>query len=181
MSDTPGFWDPVAFVAPGFFTPNDGKKWAQKHWLNVPGPFYTGETDNCWTGRMSAPRHVLYGGEYRNEFVYRQPKTRDEVHCLLSAAEDDPYDGYDCDGDSRWTPEAVRSWWLERGRVEEHIAALLAEWTTEGADRYEVDAAEGARDFIAYLAGDLETDLRAYIFRLEQGRYPGPDDPLPEL
>ena len=174
-------WDPIACVAPDFFAPNGGKKWAEKHWLNVPGPFYTGETDTCWTGRLSAPRHVLYGGEYYNEFVYRQPKTRAEVQCLLSAAEDDPFDGYDCDGDSRWTTEAVRAWWSERRQVEEHVAVLLAEWTAEDADRYEVEAADGARDFLAYLAGDLETDLRAYIFRLEEGRYPDPGDQLPDL
>lgn len=181
MTDTPGSWDPIACVAPDFFAPNDGRKWAEKHWLNVPGPFYTGETDNCWTGRMSAPHHVLYGGKYYNEFVYRQPRTPAEVQCLLSAAEDDPFDGYDGDGDSRWTPEAVRAWWSERGRVEKHIAELLAEWSAEGAGREDVDAAEGARDFLAYLAGDLETDLRAYIFRLEQGRYPEPGELLPEL
>ncbi|MGA5817126.1 hypothetical protein ACPC54_04595 [Kitasatospora sp. NPDC094028] len=39
-------------------------RWEDRLWLNVPGPFYGGGTDNCWTGRLSAPRHVLYGGEF---------------------------------------------------------------------------------------------------------------------
>ncbi|WP_034260687.1 hypothetical protein [Actinospica robiniae] len=181
MTDEPEPWDPIACVAPDFFAPNDGRKWAVKHWMNVPGPFYTGETDTCWTGRLAAPRHVLYGGEHYQEFVYRQPKTRAEVKCLLSAAQDDPFDGYDCDGDSRWTPEAVRAWWNDRGRVVEHVTALLAEWTRWGADRYEVEAAEGARDFLAYLSGDLEADLRAYVYRLEHGRYPDDGVELPTL
>ncbi|WP_410646349.1 hypothetical protein [Amycolatopsis sp. cmx-4-54] len=181
MTDTPAPGDPISHVPPDFLTPDDGKKWSEKHWLNVPGPFYTGLTDNCWTGRQSAPRHVLYGGEYYNEFVYRQPTTREEVECLLSAAEEDPLGGYACDGDSRWTPDAVRAWWNARGQVEEHVAALLGEWTAAEANSYEVEAAEGAREFLAYLAGDLRTDLRAYVFRLEQGRYPDSGDLLPDL
>lgn len=181
MTDLPAPEDPISHVPPGFFTPQDGKKWAEKHWLNVPGPFYTGETDTCWTGRQSAPRHVLYGGEYYNEFVYRQPKTRAEVECLLSAAEDDPFDGYACDGNSRWTPDAVRAWWDGRAQVEEHVAALVGEWTAAEANSHELEAAEGARDFLSYLSGDLRTDLRAYIFRLEQGRYPDAGDQLPDL
>ncbi|ONI78159.1 hypothetical protein ALI144C_32320 [Actinosynnema sp. ALI-1.44] len=180
MTDTPAPWDPTSHVPPGFFPPDDGKKWAEKHWLNVPGPFYTGSTDNCWTGRLHAPHHVLYGGEYYNEFVFRQPKTPTEVDCLLAAAEADPFQGYACDGDSRWTPDAVRAWWEQRDRVEEHVTALLSEWSGE-VDRYDRDAAEGAREFLTYLAGDLRADLRGYIFRLEQGRYPDAGDVLPDL
>lgn len=99
---------------------------------------------------------------------------------MLSAAEDDPFDGYACDGDSRWTPDTVRAWWDKRHQVEEHVAALVGEWTTE-ANPDALEAAEGARDFLAYLAGDLRTDLRGYIFRLEQGRYPDTGDQLPSL
>ncbi|WP_326566324.1 hypothetical protein VSH64_31180 [Amycolatopsis rhabdoformis] len=180
MTDAPAAEDPISYVSPDFFTPDDGSTWAEKHWLNVPGPFYTGRTDNCWTGRQSAPRHVLYGGEHYNEFVYRQPKTRAEVECLLSAAEDDPFDGYACDGDSRWKPDAVRAWWAERGQVEDHVATLVSTWTA-GTNSHELEAAEGARDFLAYLAGDLRTDLQAYIFRLEQGRNPDTGEQLPDL
>lgn len=33
-------------------------------------------TDNCWVGRLHAPRHVLYGddNDYESEFPYRQPR-----------------------------------------------------------------------------------------------------------
>ncbi|WP_194813409.1 hypothetical protein [Nocardia sp. XZ_19_385] len=183
MTDLPGYWDPMTSIPPDYFnfTPNDGSKWAEKHWLNVPGPIYTGQTDTCWTGRHYAPRHVLYGGEYYNEFVYRQPKSPAEVECLLNAANDDPYDGYAFDGDSRWTPATVRAWWSDRNKVEQHLAGLLAEWTEEGVDAQYTEAAVGVRDFLAYLATDLENDLRAYLFRLENGRYPDADDQLPTL
>ncbi|MDX8055863.1 hypothetical protein SK571_41355 [Lentzea sp. BCCO 10_0798] len=154
--------------------------WAEKHWLNVPGPFYTGQTDTCWTGRRVAARHVLYGGEFQNEFIYRQPKTPDEVQNVWQAGEDDPWDGYGRDGDERWTPDAVRAWWNDRGKVEEHITELIAEWSA-GSSSEELGAAEGGHDFLAYLAGDLENDLRAYLFRLEQGRYPQPGEQLPRL
>jgi hypothetical protein len=180
VTDTPWPQDPISHVPSGF-APDDGKKWAEKHWLNVPGPFYTGQTDTCWTGRMSAPRHVLYGGKYYNEFVYRQPKTRADVECVFAAAQDDPFDGYEFDGDARWTPEAVRAWWRERDRVEEHMLALIDEWSTADAHPAMLEAAEGARDFLAYVSGELEADLRAYIFRLEQGHYPLPGDLLPHL
>lgn len=171
----------MSSVPSDLFIPDDGTKWAEKHWLNVPGPVYTGQTDTCWTGRYCAPRHVLYGGEFYNEFVYRQPKSPAEVEALLAAANEDPFDGYAFDGDSRWTPIAVHAWWLDRRRVEQHVADLLAEWTAEEVHPQEAEAAEGARDFLAYLAGDLETDLRAYLFRLESGRYPDKGDRLPNL
>ncbi|MET9633719.1 hypothetical protein ABZX92_40300 [Lentzea sp. NPDC006480] len=159
---------------------DEDQKWAQKHWLNVPGPVYTGETDNCWTGRLAAPRHVLYGGEHQNEFVYRQPRTPAEFECVEAAAAEDPWGGYAFDGDTRWTPEAVRAWWDQRGEVEKHITELIETWSAE-EHRLSHEAVEGARDFLAYLAGDLEADLRAYIFRLEKGRCPGAGDQLPDL
>ncbi|WP_433590471.1 ferredoxin [Nocardia sp. CA-145437] len=158
-----------------------GDKWEDRHWMNVPGPFYTGQTDTCWTGRLHAPCNVLYGGEYYNEFIYRQPKSPAEVECLLEAAAADPFDGYACDGDSRWTPAAVRAWWSGRAKVAEHLRELLAEYTKQDAHAQEREAAEGVRTFLTYLATDLETDLRGYVFRLENGRYPAADDPLPHL
>ncbi|MFF2555140.1 ferredoxin [Nocardia sp. NPDC058058] len=182
MSDLPRRWDPMSSVHRDL---NDsvyhGDKWQDRHWMNVPGPFYTAQTDTCWTGRLHAPRNVLYGGEYYNEFVYRQPTSPAEVEYLLAAADDDPFDGYACDGDSRWTPAAVRAWWSGRDKVAEHLAQLLTEYTKEGASASRSEAAEGVRDFFAYLTTDLETDLREYVFRLENDRYPAADDELPNL
>ncbi|MFB7718499.1 ferredoxin [Nocardia sp. NPDC056100] len=180
MSDLPRRWDPMTSVRRDL---NDslyhGDRWADRHWMNVPGPFYTGQTDTCWTGRIHAPRNVLYGGGYYNEFVYRQPKSPAEVEGLLAAAADDPFDGYASDGDSRWTPAAVRAWWSGRDKVTEHLRQLLAEYTKAGDIAQRVEAAEGVRDFLTYLATNLETDLREYVFRLENDRYPTADDPLP--
>lgn len=174
---------PLIFHLPGLQRSGKVREWwaVATHWMNVPGPFYTGQTDNCWTGRVHAPHNVLYGGPYYNEFVYRQPRSPAEVDCLLEAANDDPYAGYACDGDARWTPAAVRAWWGNRGKVEEHLAELLAEYAKEGADAQDIDAAAGVRDFLAYLATDLANDLRIYLFRLENGRYPNTDDLLPIL
>jgi hypothetical protein len=180
VTDTPWPQDPISYLPPGF-APDEGKRWAEKHWLNVPGPIYTGQTDTCWTGRQHAPRHVLYGGEYYNEFIFRQPKTRAEVEAVTAAALADPFDAYDFDGDARWTPEAVRAWWSERHRVVEHVMALIPELTAADAVPEMLEAAEGVRDFLAYIRGEIETDLRAYIFRLEQGHYPMPGDQLPDL
>ncbi|MEU8899392.1 ferredoxin [Nocardia sp. NPDC048505] len=183
MADLPRYWDPLNSTPSDTFgiTFDDGSRWAEKHWLNVPGPVYTGQTDTCWTGRDYAPRHVLYGGEYYNEFVYRQPKSPAEVKCLLDAANDDPCGGYAFDGDARWTPATVRAWWSDRNKVERHLADLLAEWTGAGVDAQRAEAAAGVRDFLTYLATDLEDDLRAYLFRLENGRYPEAGDHLPTL
>lgn len=176
-------WDPVAELTDeerkNFGTFGEGH---ERLWLNVPGPFYTGMTDNCWTGRMEAPANVLYAAEsaYCTEYVFRQPRNPAEVRAVVEAAWADPVGEYFCDGDRWWTPAAVRRWWAERGRVEEHLVLTLAEYadSVHPADR---DAAEGAREFRAYLEGGLAADLRAYLFRLEEGRYPGAGARLPEL
>ncbi|MEV4192647.1 hypothetical protein [Streptomyces toxytricini] len=112
--------------------------------------------------------------------MYRQPQSRAEVHALARAAADDLPAAYACDGDLHWTPAAVREWWQGRGEVEEYIAAMLTEWEGSGEEEYR-EAAEGLRDYEAYLSGGLANDLRAYIFRLEEGRYPRAGDVLPQL
>ncbi|WP_371616227.1 hypothetical protein [Streptomyces sp. NBC_00454] len=178
-------WDPVAELTDeereAFGRWGDSHPhWEQRIGLNVPGPFYTRENDNCWTGRIEAPDSVLYGGEYFTEYVFRQPRTPAEVRALARAADAEVTGGYACDGDMRWMPGLVREWWAGRGRVEEDLVASLAEFElhSDGQNR---DAAAGVRDFRAYLAGGLAADLRAYLFRLEEGRYPEAGERLPEL
>jgi hypothetical protein len=86
------YWDPLPHVAVVFAAqPRDGLwtgpdatfqgKWEERNWRNVPGPFYGAMTDNCWVGRLHAPRHVLYGGDidYEQEFLYRQPGNLQEL------------------------------------------------------------------------------------------------------
>lgn len=74
----------------------------------------------------------------------------------------------------------MRQWWHARRVVEEYIATMLVEWETS-QEEDEREAAVGLRDYEAYLADELADDLRAYVFRLEHGRYPGGGDVLPEL
>lgn len=176
-------WDPVAEL-----TDEERKNFvrsgerAERLWLNVPGPFYTGETDNCWTGRMEAPDNVLYTAEsaYCTEYVFRQPRNPAEARAVAGAAWADSYAEYYCDGDLRWTPAGVCAWWADRGRVALHLAEALADFEA-GSSAEAADAAAGVRDFQAYLDGGLAVDLRAYLFRLEEGRYPEAGERLPEL
>ncbi|MFI9586966.1 ferredoxin [Streptomyces sp. NPDC052236] len=155
-------------------------RWEDRLWLNVPGPFYGGETDTCWTGRLSAPAHVLYGGQYLTEYVCRQPRTPAETALLVEAADDDPLLGYGCDGDARWTVDTVREWWRDRGRITQYLSDRRSAWD-------EIDPARGqgiagaVRDFESYIAGGLATDLRVYLYWLDERRSPTPDDRLPEL
>ncbi|MFH8582359.1 hypothetical protein OHB11_38840 [Streptomyces zaomyceticus] len=64
------YFDPVPLLsdAPGAFL----GRWSERKWLNVPGPFYGAETDNCGTGRVHAPGLVLYEADHFTEYVYRQ-------------------------------------------------------------------------------------------------------------
>ncbi|GAA4262692.1 hypothetical protein [Dactylosporangium darangshiense] len=173
------YWDPVTALPPEQRINFTGS-WDDLLWLNVPGPFWTGETDTCWTGRLQAPHNVLYGGEYFTEFVFRQPRTPTEVSAVADAAWADPFGGYGCDGDDRWTPSAVRAWWRERHRIDHYIAELLPHWASS-TDRYERDAAAGLRDFAAHVADPLGVQLRVYLFWLEERRSPTPTDTLPDL
>ncbi|WP_152646230.1 hypothetical protein [Streptacidiphilus albus] len=180
MNDQDVGWDPLMALPDGEPERSFGGRWEQRLWQNVPGPFYTGMSDNCWTGRLHAPRHVLYGGEYLGEYVYRQPTAPADVLALLTAAQEDPFAGYACDGDGWWTPGAVRGWWQERRRVTDYLATLLPAWSSSTRPE-EQEAAEGLRDYAAYIAGELAGDLRRYLFRLEEGHYPGASARLPDI
>ncbi|WP_030303697.1 ferredoxin [Streptomyces katrae] len=155
-------------------------RWSDRHWLNVPGPFYGGETDNCLTGRIVAPRHVLYDGERFGEFVYRQPRTAAETLLVIEAVGDDPWGGYGCDGDEHWTAETVREWWRDRGRVLEHLAAGRSDWESIDAS-YNQGTAAAVRDFEAYIADGLEQSLRIYLHWLLERRSPTENATLPSL
>ncbi len=172
-------WDPVSVLSDadrGHFR----DRWNDLGDLNVPGPFYTGVTDNCWTGRLHAPNNVIYGGVHFSEYVFRQPRDANEVAGLVLAAQEEPFAGYASNGDERWTPDAVRSWWQNRHRVSGKVVASLTTLDAEDG-RESRDAARGLRQFLGYLETGLEADLRAYVFRLETGRYPKPDQHLPSL
>jgi len=127
--------------------------------------------------RVPAPRHVLHGGDHLTEYVYRQPKTPVETARLVEAAGSDLLSGYGCDGDSHWTPAAIRQWWRDRGRITEYLSAH--DW--DDVDWVRQDLADAVRDYESYLAEGLAADLRIYLFRLEGGRSPSPGERLPAL
>ncbi|MGW7437893.1 ferredoxin [Streptomyces sp. NPDC054849] len=155
-------------------------EWADRKWLNVPGPFYGADTDNCGTGRIHAPELVLYEAAHFTEYVYRQPRTVEELRRLVDAAEDDPMMGYGCDGDVHWTPMAVRAWWGDRGRIREYLAMQRSRFEADDVKSGQGTAA-AAREYAAYLDGDLALHLRAYLFWLEERRSATPNDLLPQL
>ncbi|MGW0394646.1 ferredoxin [Streptomyces sp. NPDC003042] len=201
MSDTDLYWDllPAVRTSHGTVVPVDDPtpsdlsfrlppaqeyllgKWEERNWRNVPGPFYGALTDNCWTGRLVAPAHILYDDEQHSmEFVYRQPRTEAETHKVLYAAVNDPYAGYACDGDDHWTPESVRAWWADRGRLVYWIDQAAARWSTsERADEREI--VDGLNSYKRYIEGELAIHLKAYIFWLDQRRTPLDGEALPAL
>jgi hypothetical protein len=187
------YWDPVPHIdaalsslpaveCPLTATEVFGGVWAERNWRNVPGPFYGAMTDNCWVGRHCAPGHILYGDDvgYEQEFLYRQPRTADELRNVLDGMRQDPWAGWARDGDSRWTADLVREWWQNRSLVREWIAETHNVWV--GSDRDdEREAATGLMDYLAYLDNGLAADLRAYIHFLDHGCAPTANDPLPTL
>ncbi|MFZ3497086.1 ferredoxin [Streptomyces sp. 5.8] len=155
--------------------------WEKRDWRSVPGPFYASETDTCWMGRGCAPAHVLYDDDgYGQEFVYRQPRTPAQARDLVCAAECDPFGGYGGDGDAHWTPDLVRGWWRERGRVREWAVALHRSWSVSDGV-YEREAADGARAYVEHIDGDLADYLRGYLFWLAEARPARPGEALPAL
>ncbi|MFD8075701.1 ferredoxin [Streptomyces sp. NPDC059718] len=170
--------------------------WADRNWRNVPGPFYGAATDSMATGRLDAPRHIAYdddlGGGFGTEFVFRQPVDEAETEALVAAARLELYSGYGWDGDEHWTPDLVRAWWRDRGRVREWAVAIAADWGADAhpgwgdnaALRYRPhyqDAIRGHRDFVAYLDDGLETYLRGYVLWLDLRRPRRRWEALPRL
>ena len=153
----------------------------RRHALNTPGPFYAAETDTCCCGPAEAPSNVLYD-EQGEEFVWRQPRDAGEVRAVARAAESDPFSGYGRDGDDQWTPELVRGWWAGLPHEADRIERARHAPEVMGDAAMDAVVAEARREWLRYLRStEIKTDLRRYIFRLEQGRYPAPTDQLPDL
>lgn len=183
------YWDPLPAVAasagldvvncpsPRLLGPPEEYllgEWNKRDRRNVPGPFYCAETDNCGTGAV-APANVAFKDGYNDEIVYRQPRDEREVHLLLSAAWQDVFQAYACDGDEHWTLALVREWWAEREDLLAWTAATEAYWSGS----YPHDAL--MREYRAYITSRLETYLREYGFWLEHRRCRSESEALPKL
>lgn len=123
---------------------------------------------------------MLYEAEYFTEYVYRQPRSRAQLQCLVEAAEADPLSGYGCDGDDHWTPAAVREWWRDRGRIRQYLTNRRGAWESDDEKSGQGTAA-AARDYAAYLDGELAAHLQIYLFWLDGRHLPTPTDRLPQL
>ncbi|MFF7214645.1 ferredoxin [Streptomyces sp. NPDC008238] len=195
------YWDPLPTARRLLALAEPGREvfcgdWADRNWRNVPGPFYGAATDSMATGRLDAPRHIAYdddlGGGFGAEFVFRQPVNEAETEALVAAARLELYSGYGWDGDDHWTPQLVRAWWRDRGRVREWAVAIAADWGAaahpgwghNAAETYRghyQDAARGHRDFVAYLDDGLEAYLRGYVLWLDHRRPRRCGETLPQL
>ncbi len=142
----------------------------------MPGPFYCAETDNCLTGFV-APANVAFTDEFVSEFVYRQPRDEHEVHLLLSAACQEVFEAYACDGDEHWTLALVREWWAERDRLLDWIGAAQEMWSEHRG----WDMTFLMSEYWAFITGGLETYLREYGFWLEHRCPALPNEALPRL
>ncbi|MGW7448466.1 ferredoxin [Kitasatospora sp. NPDC054795] len=167
------YWDPLPAAREMTGSMGDGR-WEQRSRLNVPGPFYAGETDSGLNGPYYLPEHVLSGDEYC-EFVHRQPANPREVAALVEIAHGEPLGGYAWDGDLHWTPQAVRDWWSRRDEVQAWITGEL-ELGDDGRNE-----PEALRQYAAYLDDGLEAYLRGYLFWLTEGREPQAGEALPDL
>lgn len=155
-------------------------EWSDRNRLNVPGPFYGAETDTCCCGPLEAPDNVLID-DIGMEFVWRQPQDLSQLGRVIKAAWCDPFCGYAWDGDARWRPDAVREWWTDRGEVSEWIDLQLRTDKSVRSDDSERAAAASLRQFRTYFDDLLESDLRHYLFWLEERRSATDAEPLPSL
>jgi hypothetical protein len=152
--------------------------WTIRSWLNTPGPFYTGGADFAGFGPKYAESLVSMDAEHA-DVVFRQPVTAEELSVMIEAATVEPFSGYACDGNDRWSVTAVREWWARREEVRRHVVGSVLR---EGWYEWDppVALASGQR-WLAFLDEELEDYLRAYCYFLERRVWPGRGDDLPRL
>ncbi|MGI4862515.1 MAG: hypothetical protein ACRYFZ_01230 [Janthinobacterium lividum] len=148
----------------------DTSHWQEIHYLNFPGPFYTGNSDTCDTGPYEAPNNVLRDN-HAMEFVFQQPQNFTEFLCTLDAAAIEVLDSYSCDGNEHWTYRLCREWWRSKAEIIRRLSTPAFHETNGSRTQLYID----------YLNGAAETDLRKYCYFLENGHYPTESDTLPPL
>jgi hypothetical protein len=154
--------------------------WTTRSWLNTPGPFYTGGADFACLGPQYAGSLVSMDAEAA-DVVFRQPVTAEELSVLVEAAKCDPFSGYACDGNERWSVSAVRRWWERREAVRQHVVGtvLREDWYPWESLRPVVLAS--GRRWLAFLDDELEGYLRSYCYVLQHRDWPRRGAALPRL
>jgi hypothetical protein len=176
-------------------------RWEAHHPWSIPGPLYVGDDDACGTGPAAAPNNVCLHDE-GGEFLFRQPSTEYELRQLVNAARSNAVAEYACDGNMRWTPEAVAAWWESIQPVREKLRETvsghdeevrrilkamaegrwLREFDVERNRLQEIGPTSALRRWLDYLDHGAEAYLRRYVFFLSTGRVPTMDEhALPEL
>jgi len=170
-----------AWDAPGALAEFNAS-WADRTWMNCPGPLYTGDGDNCGTGPLNAPNNVAVDPK-GYEVIFRQPTSRYELQQVIQAAWADPLNGYGLDGNEHWTYRSIQAWWAhERVELE---TILLRERETQIAssakDYKDYSYLAAVSRWLDYLHHGMYEYLQAYAFFLEHGRAPNADEVRPDL
>ena len=115
-----------------------GGVWAERRWMNTPGPVYTADADFALMGPTDVPEPIALDDE-GIDVVFRQPCTLAEATRVIEAGRIDLLGGDACDGNRFWTPDGVREWWARRGERLRHITENLMndsletdEWPSAG-------------------------------------------------
>jgi hypothetical protein len=161
----------------GDFSTDTQSCWAERDWRNVPGPIYTGVTDNCDTGFPEAPLNVLYTEEGR-EFIARRPRDRHELLCVIHAAACDPFVAYAHDGNDRWTLDLIRGWWSRRDELLRWVQWFHRERAQGSCPS---GLAQRLLDFEQFIRNGLREYLVAYAYFLERRRGVADPNVLPEI
>jgi len=157
-----------------------GGVWAERRWMNTPGPVYTADSDFALLGPTNVPEHVALDDE-RIDIVYRQPCTLAEASRVIRAASIDPFTGYACDGNKFWTPDGVREWWARRGEILRHIEENLMSDSWWGFPCELPVVHTVATSWKTFLKSRAEEYLRKYCYFLDTGKWPSAGDHLPDL
>lgn len=171
MMDEPDFWDPTATLNELLAGRNEAEyfqsQWGQIRWQNVPGVFYTGDTDTCETGYPEAPANVLFNADGQ-EFIAIQPRDRAEVEQVLRAAQCEAMTGYARDGNDYWTLERIRAWWSRR----DELLHFVREQRRHQRRAYFAGYQDALARFEAFIHDGMREYLRCYAWFLEQRQHP---------
>ena len=152
--------------------------WTTRSWLSTPGPFYTGGADFAGFGPKYSGSLVSMD-EGHADVVFRQPVTAEELSVIIEAAKTDPFSGYACDGNERWSVDAVRGWWARREEVRRHV---VGDVLREGWFAWDSPAAlASGQKWLAFFDDELEDYLRSYCYFLQHRVWPRGGDALPRL